>query len=125
MECTGFHPPPDAAVADLSFRSIVSAAEHILGLTLEKWGIVLIKPQFECQQGGSAFDGVVRDVSLLRKTVAEVGAGLRARGVTVSRLCRSPIQGRRGNIEFLACVVQDNGGDTISGLEKLIEEALV
>jgi 23S rRNA (cytidine1920-2'-O)/16S rRNA (cytidine1409-2'-O)-methyltransferase len=125
MECSAFHPRPAAAVADLSFRSIVTAAEHILDLTMEKWGIVLIKPQFECRREGGAFDGVVRDVSVLKKTVAEVGSGLQHRGVAVSRLCRSPLQGRRGNIEFLAYITKEGGGNSGSGLEKLIEEALV
>ncbi len=40
-------PVPDSAVADLSFRSLRQAAARILGLTTERRGIFLVKPQFE------------------------------------------------------------------------------
>ena len=47
MHLNELTPVPDAAVADLSFRSISGAARHIIDLTSEKWLIALVKPQFE------------------------------------------------------------------------------
>ena len=101
MHVERLDPRPDAAVADLSFRSITGAASHILRLTSEEWGIVLVKPQFEYTTGGSEFTGVLDDVSTIRSVVSGVIESLRQEQVFVDRIAESPISGRKGNSEFL------------------------
>lgn len=91
----------DAAVADLSFRSIRKAAGHVLSLTRMKWMIALIKPQFEVQPH-DAFDGVLRDEDLVSRVLSEVRSDLAYEGVHVDKLIPSPILGRKGNREYLA-----------------------
>ncbi len=98
MEFTG---EADAAVADLSFRSIRRAAFHILSLTRRRWMIALVKPQFEVRHY-EAFDGVLRDEKTINQVLSEVRSGLTKEGVHVDKLIPSPILGRKGNREYLA-----------------------
>ncbi len=102
MELEDMDPRPDAAVADLSFRSIGGAATHILNLTRTRRMTALIKPQFEVPKGTEGFDGVVRDNALLRQTLESVYQALRNEGVGVFDVCISPVRGHKGNREFLA-----------------------
>ncbi|NBC30789.1 MAG: TlyA family rRNA (cytidine-2'-O)-methyltransferase [Spirochaetes bacterium] len=94
-------PPAHASVGDLSFRSAVGAAKHLLDISSEQWMIALVKPQFEIASPDPGFDGVVRDPTLLRQTVEEVAGRLIRQGVEVRGAVTSPIRGRRGNTEYL------------------------
>lgn len=102
MDVKELDPRPDAAVADLSFRSIGGAASHILNLTKTRRMTALIKPQFEVTKGTEGFDGVVRDEELLRQTLESVYRALEGEGVGVFDVCISPVRGHKGNREFLA-----------------------
>jgi len=102
MHVQDLDPQPDAAVADLSFRSISGAARKVLGLTKQKKMIALIKPQFEVSKGTENFDGVIRDHDLLVSTMKSVFRTLCDEGVGVYGVCASPIRGAKGNNEFLA-----------------------
>jgi 23S rRNA (cytidine1920-2'-O)/16S rRNA (cytidine1409-2'-O)-methyltransferase len=94
-------PPPDSAVADLSFRSIRQAASRILGLTAEKRGIFLVKPQFEYAHPPREFTGVVQGQGAHRAIIIDLVAGLGNEGVGVEDGIESPLRGRKGNREFL------------------------
>jgi 23S rRNA (cytidine1920-2'-O)/16S rRNA (cytidine1409-2'-O)-methyltransferase len=102
MTVTELDPVPQAAVADLSFRSIRGAASHILDLTTEKWLISLIKPQFEVPRWKEGFFGVVEDPALLIQVMTDVYEALVIEGVGIQAIITSPILGRKGNTEFLA-----------------------
>lgn len=94
-------PPADAAVADLSFRSLTGVAAHVLSLTNEGWCVALLKPQFEWREPEEDFAGVVRDPERISSIVRETLERLRAEGAYAERLMPSPIRGRRGNREVL------------------------
>ncbi len=94
-------PAPHSAVADLSFRSLRRAARHILGLTLERWGIFLVKPQFEWKDPPPDFRGVVQSGLDVRGIVTELLDGLEQEGVHAARAVASPLRGRKGNRELL------------------------
>jgi 23S rRNA (cytidine1920-2'-O)/16S rRNA (cytidine1409-2'-O)-methyltransferase len=102
MEIRTLDPLPDAAVADLSFRSITRAASHVLNLTSSRWMIALIKPQFEVPKGQHDFDGVIIDPVLLVRVLENVCRLLWEEGVAIRKIVGSPILGRKGNKEFLA-----------------------
>ena len=94
-------PPPECAVADLSFRSLRRAAAHVLSLSTARWGIFLVKPQFEYSHPVEGFRGVVRETGALGGILRELIAALREEGVSVENAVESPIRGRKGNREFL------------------------
>lgn len=106
MHVEELDPPADAAVADLSFRSLRGAAAHIVALTKEKWMVGLLKPQFEVEgietRSGSldSFNGVVQPQDT-QDILEQVIRFLKDEGLTVKAVTPSPITGRRGNREFL------------------------
>jgi 23S rRNA (cytidine1920-2'-O)/16S rRNA (cytidine1409-2'-O)-methyltransferase len=118
-------PPPDRAVADLSFRSLRGAARHILGLTREGWGIFLVKPQFEYREPPSDFNGVVKGAAEVREILEDLLRDLAGEGIAADAALPSPIRGRKGNREFLFRLRRAGGGavpDPLSALSGLVLE---
>jgi len=101
MDRSDFDPPADAAVADLSFRSLSLAARHIVGLTAEGWLVALAKPQFEMRRPEAGFDGVIRDPAVVESVLVALLEELSGEGLSVRGVTASPIRGRKGNREFL------------------------
>jgi 23S rRNA (cytidine1920-2'-O)/16S rRNA (cytidine1409-2'-O)-methyltransferase len=87
-------------VVDLSFRSIVGAGKHILGLVREGWLITLVKPQFEWRTPSEGFSGVVTQSEDRMKILFQLLERLWHEGSYVSRVGASAIEGRKGNREF-------------------------
>lgn len=102
LQKTDLKPQPNAAVADLSFRSIKGAASHILELVNNTWLVALIKPQFEVPKWQENFFGVVEDSNLMKETLINVFTNLQTEGIGVYNAVKSPIKGHKGNTEFLA-----------------------
>ena len=111
-------PQPHLAVCDLSFRSIVKAASHILSLTSGKKLIALVKPQFEERGLVAGFDGVIRRAEDLRRVLAETARLLAEDSSYIADIIESPIQGTKGNREFL-CIIT---GEPVVPLEKVLEK---
>ncbi len=103
-------PRPQAAVADLSFRSLRGAAARILDLTLEGWGIFLVKPQFELREPPPGFRGIVRGDAERLAILSSLVEELWEEGVRTRRVMASPVAGRRGNRELLALLSNRPGG---------------
>jgi 23S rRNA (cytidine1920-2'-O)/16S rRNA (cytidine1409-2'-O)-methyltransferase len=121
MDCSAgmFDCVPDAAVCDLSFRSVKRASSHILGLVKpDGFVIALIKPQFEWKEPEMGFHGVVPD-----EKVSAIAAGvvrdLGDEGVCVREVIVSPIRGRDGNMELLFKLNRDSKPDEKTALSKL------
>jgi 23S rRNA (cytidine1920-2'-O)/16S rRNA (cytidine1409-2'-O)-methyltransferase len=114
-------PPPQAAVCDLSFRSIGEAASHILSLSGDAWLVALIKPQFEVPKDLEDFTGVITDSRLLVEVMQTVYTFLSEEGVGIHALAMSPLTGHKGNREFLALLRKAEGLDSASFTGRLEE----
>lgn len=114
MSVQELSPRPDAAVIDLSFRSLVGAAAHVLGLLRERWAVALVKPQFEWESPPAAFTGVVPE-SHLAGILEGVVTRLWGDGAYVQRIIESPITGTEGNREFLVLL----SGEEAVALEEM------
>jgi len=85
--------------------------------------IALIKPQFEAGRLQSAKgEGVIRDPAVHRQVLEEVLAFAQSEGYAVRGLIRSPLQGPKGNVEFLAWLAVSHAAST--GLTAVIEQVL-
>lgn len=115
-------PHANAAVADLSFRSIKGAASHILDLVGSTWLIALIKPQFEVPKWQENFFGVIEDPNLLESTLKNVFENLQSEGVGVYNAVKSPIRGHKGNVEFLALLMRGASWDCEQFLSSCLEK---
>jgi 23S rRNA (cytidine1920-2'-O)/16S rRNA (cytidine1409-2'-O)-methyltransferase len=101
MALKQLEPQPDAAVADLSFRSLRGAASHLLSLTRLGWALVLFKPQFEYGSTISAsddcnFQGVVKDQKEIDALLENLRSDLLEENVTISASVPSPVAGKKG-----------------------------
>lgn len=92
-------------VADLSFISLrkvlPSVQQRIAPATP---GVVLFKPQFEAGRADVPRTGVIKDVALRERVLAEFQAWLAEAGWQVSGVIESPIRGGDGNMEYLLCI---------------------
>ncbi len=124
---------PDAAVCDLSFRSIRGAASHIIDLTRERFLIALVKPQFERmhvrgfeKRKKDAFKGIVENRQELLEIIRRLVLDLKAEGLSVTDVTESPIRGAKGNREFFFLLeeykIKEKSGD--EGIRKGILEKL-
>jgi len=91
---------PDAAVADLSFRSLRGAAGRLLELTSRKLLLALVKPQFEWREPDPAFRGVVRDPRARRQVLTRLARDLAAEGAHLREAAPAWPAGARGNREY-------------------------
>lgn len=115
---------PDAAVVDLSLRSLRKAAAHLLSLVSLGWLIALIKPQYEWAAPPADFNGVVSQTTELRSILFALLEDLHAEEVYVEKVIASPLPGRKGNREFFCLLTRhrERASKDISGM---IEDALV
>jgi 23S rRNA (cytidine1920-2'-O)/16S rRNA (cytidine1409-2'-O)-methyltransferase len=100
LEREMFSPPPEAAVIDLSFRSLAGIARRLLDLVTDRWALALVKPQFEWVDPPSSFDGIVRDDQTRKMILTRCAERLYQEGVAVTAASVSRISGAKGNVEF-------------------------
>ncbi|MBN2442863.1 MAG: TlyA family rRNA (cytidine-2'-O)-methyltransferase [Spirochaetales bacterium] len=115
-------PQPHAAVCDLSFRSVVGAATHILDLTISDTLIALIKPQFEWENPDPGFNGIIKKTETLIEICTHLVRKLYSQDVYVSRVELSPIAGTKGNRELFFLLKKKSGEkkeDIISSITEL------
>jgi 23S rRNA (cytidine1920-2'-O)/16S rRNA (cytidine1409-2'-O)-methyltransferase len=93
--------PIDLAVMDVSFISlslVFPVARRLLNPRGEI--ISLVKPQFEAGRGQVGKGGIVRDARVHRAVLEKIVRDARANDLRVRGICRSPITGADGNVEF-------------------------
>jgi 23S rRNA (cytidine1920-2'-O)/16S rRNA (cytidine1409-2'-O)-methyltransferase len=94
--------PFDLVVADLSFISLRTMRESLVGAgTVTADWVLLVKPQFEAGKDQVGKGGIVRDVAVRRRALLAVIDSYAESGVGVRGLIDSPISGAKGNREFL------------------------
>lgn len=95
----------DGTVMDVSFISITKLIPAIkLLMKPGARGIWLIKPQFEAGRERIGKNGVIRDKKVHESILFEVMTAIENQGLLIKGLDFSPIQGPKGNIEFLVFV---------------------
>lgn len=104
----------DGTVMDVSFISITKLIPAIkLFMKHGAKGIWLIKPQFEAGRERIGKNGVIRDKKVHESILFEVMSAIENQNVLITGLDFSPIQGPKGNIEFLVFV--ENTEPTVEG----------
>ena len=110
--------PVDLVVIDASFISLKvllpvvkgwflppSGSPHLTKMGGETEGgniIALIKPQFEAtREEATLGKGVIRDTEIHKRVLHEILDFAISKGFSLRGLIRSPIQGPKGNVEFL------------------------
>jgi 23S rRNA (cytidine1920-2'-O)/16S rRNA (cytidine1409-2'-O)-methyltransferase len=115
---------PQAAVADLSLRSLRKAAAHLLSLVSLGWLIALVKPQYEWAAPPAEFDGVVSKTAELHSILFTLLQNLHTEGAYTDKVIASTLPGRRGNREFF-CLLTTDREVACGDLGQMIEDALM
>lgn len=104
--------PCDLVTFDLSFISVLKVVPAVLpSLAAGGLAILLLKPQFEVGPAGVGKGGVVRDERLRRSVLERRARELTELGLELLGMMDSPLPGRAGNREALACYRRLPGGD--------------
>ena len=103
---TGFQ--VTAIVCDVSFISLELALPTVLDMAkADSWLIALIKPQFEAGRAALGKSGVVRDEAVHQQVCDKIETWLATQpGWSVKGITYSPIEGPKGNKEFLIGAVK-------------------
>jgi 23S rRNA (cytidine1920-2'-O)/16S rRNA (cytidine1409-2'-O)-methyltransferase len=97
----------DLVVADLSFISIRSVLDALMGVSGEGADLVLlVKPQFEAGKiEADRGRGVIKDPAVWRSVLEAAEVALSARGAVIMGWMVSPVRGAKGNVEFFVHAV--------------------
>jgi 23S rRNA (cytidine1920-2'-O)/16S rRNA (cytidine1409-2'-O)-methyltransferase len=96
--------PVDLVTADLSFISLRTVLDALLGVLRDDGEVVtLVKPQFEAgREAVAKGKGIVTDPAVWRVVLESVLSAFVERGAAIMGVMVSPITGTDGNVEFLA-----------------------
>ncbi|MCY4070017.1 MAG: TlyA family RNA methyltransferase [Chloroflexi bacterium] len=87
---------------DVSFISLRHILPPAKGWLLPQADlVVLVKPQFEAGKSDVGKGGIIRDPAVHRRVLQEIAEYAMSHGFSVLGLMRSPITGKKGNVEFL------------------------
>ena len=104
----------DLAVIDVSFISLTLVLPVVKSLLQPRGEIIaLIKPQFEAGRAEVGKGGVVRDARVRRAVIEKIARYASADEWRVRGVCRSPIEGADGNVEFFARLSTDRDLDSV------------
>ncbi len=105
-------------VVDVSFISLRHILPPAKGWLLPQADlVVLVKPQFEAGKSDVGKGGIIKDPAVHRRVLREIALYATSHGFSVLDLMRSPITGKKGNVEFLMWL--RNSGASCSGSEVL------
>lgn len=117
--------PVQLVCVDVSFISLRILFPVIRNWMIEKGGtlVTLIKPQFEAgREEADKGKGVIRDPEIHARVLHDVLSAAQNDGFGIKGLIMSPLEGPKGNREFLAHFVFP--GSTRTDLDSLIKEAM-
>lgn len=110
---------PDVLTMDVSFISVTKVLPAVVAcMTPCFTGVILIKPQFEAGPKDVGKGGIVRDIEVHRRVLAETArAVIENLSVDLMGICRSAVPGTGGNREFFFHLAR--GGASGLGLDTL------
>lgn len=99
---------PNLVVADLSFISLRTVLPALVSCAAPNAQFLLmVKPQFEVGRERVG-NGVVTDLGLRARAVADVAHSARSHGLRVLGVAASPLPGPKGNVEFFLWLAGPN-----------------
>jgi len=92
----------DLVTLDLSFISILKVMDAVVAVLKDDGKLVaLIKPQFEAQKHQVGRGGIIKDPLVHQEVLDRVTEGIKEHGFELIGVTDSPIEGSKGNKEFL------------------------
>lgn len=122
LDVTTLDVPFDVVVVDVSFISVGLIAANLAsaGRPATRY-VVLVKPQFEVGRDRVGRGGIVSDRAAHADALSSVAAALDSAGIAPLDAMRSPIEGAKGNVEFL--LTASLGAERTLGSDRIAEVA--
>ncbi|MFH1387543.1 MAG: TlyA family RNA methyltransferase [bacterium] len=99
---------PNFAAIDVSFISLDKILPVVEKLLVGRGEVIaLVKPQFEAQREEVGRGGIVRDEGVREKVIERIKAKAQAIGFKVKGITPSPIEGAKGNVEYLLYLAKE------------------
>lgn len=112
-------------VVDVSFISLRHILPAAKGWLLPRADlVVLVKPQFEAGKSDVGKGGIIKDPAVHRRVLREIAAYATSCGFSVLDLMRSPITGKKGNVEFLMWLRNGGSGRSDSQVLAIIRRLI-
>jgi 23S rRNA (cytidine1920-2'-O)/16S rRNA (cytidine1409-2'-O)-methyltransferase len=124
IESKNLNYKPNAAVMDLSFRSIKGAVSHIMKLLNDKIIISLIKPQFEWENPDKEFNGIVKNKNTIFNILNKLIYKIEMENCYTCNFTESPILGRKGNHEYFF-LIKDKEEESKNDIMNLIQKTIL
>ena len=116
--------PIDLAVIDVSFISLTLVLPVAKRLLQPRGNVVaLVKPQFEAGRAQVGKGGIVRDARVHRAVLEKIAQYAIANDWRVRGVCRSPITGADGNVEFFIHLSADRASENV-GIATILARVL-
>lgn len=102
---------PDLIVIDVSFISLQTVLPAVLACAAPRFDcLALVKPQFEAGRESVGKGGVVRDATVRRRVLIEVGEAAQRAGACVLGYASSGLPGPKGNRETFIWLAEEARG---------------
>ena len=112
----------DLIVIDVSFVSLTKVLPAAIACAAERFDcLALVKPQFEVGRERVGKGGVVRDPSLRRAVLLDVGLAARSLGAAVCGYASSGLPGPKGNLETFVWIAEASRGG-VGDLERATQQ---
>jgi 23S rRNA (cytidine1920-2'-O)/16S rRNA (cytidine1409-2'-O)-methyltransferase len=115
---------PDLIVIDVSFISLTKVLPAVLDCAAPRFDcLALVKPQFEVGRERVGKGGVVRDATLRRQAMIDVGAAAMRLGASVLGYASSGLPGPKGNRETFVWIAEHErpGVDELAVAARVVE----
>lgn len=120
-----FDEMPRFATIDVSFISLQKIIPALSTcLSGDSFIISLVKPQFEAGRAQVGKNGVVRDSAVHMDTLSHVCTYLTESAYQILGMTYSPLQGPKGNIEFLLYAGKGGAGRSIADISSKVKETV-
>lgn len=114
----------DLIVYDVSFISATLLYDAMIAIGKPDLCIVgLIKPQFEAGRQAIGKNGLVKKASDHENAIFRCRDAANARGMVMSKIIVSPIQGGDGNIEYLCLISKSGTAVSDNEIKKCVQKA--
>ncbi len=123
LECAELPYRPDLIVIDVSFISLRKVLPAALACAAPRFDcLALIKPQFEAGRGAVGKGGVVRDASVRRQVLLDVGTfSAYEVGASVLGFASSGLPGPKGNLETFVWLAEGGRASAAPDIAAAVE----
>ncbi|RLE17380.1 MAG: TlyA family RNA methyltransferase [Acidobacteria bacterium] len=112
-------------VSFISVKKLIPVFPGIVDKAQVFDAVILVKPQFEVGRNEVEKHGIIKDKRKHARVLGELMDFAVDSGFMPTGLCRSPITGQKGNVEYLLRLQKQEAGATLNDVKNRIEQVVM